>query len=238
MSCEGNSYHKLETSKIIVDKSNYDEYLINRVNGIHRLTGYSPLDSSKGIILVHGYYPPNWTTKGHEWTIALKRLADSKALTWWFKHDWNACPEVTSYQLAISIDSIKNANEHVNQIHILGHSIGGLIVTDLAEKWNSDQKLLIHAIAAPLDYYSDRLNSCEVSGKNKYTMSDDVDYMQWRTSKNVDGFFKDLEKDPQKVEIINGDYILLPGQWDGKRLGHNLSIQLVVNQLLDTINFF
>ena len=236
--CGGKKYRKLETNNIIIDKSKYDEYLINRVNGIHRLTGYTPSDSSKGIILVHGYYPSNWRTKGHEWTTALKDLAESEVLVWWFKHDWNDCPEVTSQRLAIAIDSLKIKRGYLDQVYVIGHSLGGLVVSDLAEKWNSNLKLTIHAIAAPLSHYSERLNSCEVRGKEKYTFSDNVDYVQWRTSKYIDGAFKHLEKDPQNVDLINGDYILLPKEWNGKRLGHNLSIQLVVDQFLNKINLF
>ena len=113
-----------------------------------------------------------------------------------------------------------------------------MVVSDLGEKWESNLKLNIHAIAAPLGHYNERLNSCEVRGKEKYTFSDDVDYVQWRTLKYIDGAFKHLEEDPQNVDLINGDYILLPKEWNGKRLGHNLSIQLVVDQFLDKINLF
>ena len=49
-----------------MNKSNYDEYLIDRSNGLHRLVGINEKDSTYGIIIVHDYYPMGWQTKGFE----------------------------------------------------------------------------------------------------------------------------------------------------------------------------
>ena len=65
-----------------------------------------------------------------------------------------------------------------------------------------------------------------------------VEYIQWRTAIEVDGIFKNLDYDPQEVNLKNGKFVLLPKEWNGKRLGHNLSIQLVMEQLIKEINLF
>ena len=236
--CEPNSFKDLDASKIIVEESKYNEYLINRSNGIHDLLGYTPKDSSKGIVLVHGFYPTDWPTKGLEWTEALKSMTETQYPVWWFRYDWNDCPEQNSRILGIALDSLKNNIESLELLCVIGHSNGGLIVADLAEKWDSDLNLSAHSIASGLNHYSDRLKSCEVQGKREYVFGENVEYIQWRTAKEADGIFKNFDYDPQEVTLKNGNFVLLPKEWNGKRLGHNLSIQLVMEELIKKINLF
>lgn len=236
--CGNNQFSELYVEDIILDKDDYDGYLINRSNGLHRLEGFTETDSSLGIILVHGYYPMNWPTKGYEWTSALRELTNSERPVWWFRHDWNACPEATREQLHDALDSLTTHHKHIDSLYILGHSLGGLIVTDLAENWDLNLEVSVHAIAAPLGGLRHRTKECQTRGKNKYHFSKNVNYYQWITEHEIDGAFKDLPIDPQDVNITSGNQILLPEKWKEKRLGHNLSIQLVVDQLIKKINLF
>ena len=236
--CGLNTYEDLNASKIIIKKSKYDEYLINRPNGIHDLTGYTPKDSSIGIVLVHGFYPPAWPTKGFEWAEALKNMTETQYPIWWFRHEWNDCPEQNSKILDLALDSLKNSIESLELLYVIGHSNGGLIVADLAERWDSDFNISAHSIASGLNHYTDRLKSCEVQGKEEYVFGKNVDYTQWRTSKDVDGIFKNFDYDPQEVKLKNGNFVILPKEWNGKRLGHNLSIQIVMEELVKKINLF
>ena len=236
--CEQDYSKDLNASKIIVEQSKYDEYLIHRHNGIHDLSGYMPKDSSVGIVLVHGFYPPKWPTKGFEWTVALKNMSKTTYPVWWFRHEWNDCPENNSRILDIALDSLKSNIKTLELVYVIGHSNGGLIVADLAEKWDSDLYISAHSIASGLNHYRDRLKSCEVQGKKEYVFGTNVEYIQWRTAKEVDGIFKNLDYDPQEVNLKNGKFVLLPKEWKGKRLGHNLSIQLVMEELIKKINLF
>ena len=108
----------------------------------------------------------------------------------------------------------------------------------MAERWNSGLNLSAHSIASGLNHYRDRLKSCEVQGKKEYVFGENVDYVQWRTAKEVDGIFKNFDYDPQEVTLKNGNFVLLPKEWNGKRLGHNLSIQIVMEELIKKINLF
>ena len=236
--CEPNSFKDLDASKIIIEKSKYDEYLINRPNGIHDLKGYTQKDSSIGIVLVHGFYPNSWPTKGFEWAEALKNMTVTQYPIWWFKNEWNDCPEQNSKILDIALDSLKSSIESLELFYVIGHSSGGLIVADLAERWDSDFNISVHSIASGLNLYQDRLKSCEVQGKEEYVFGENVDYIHWRTVKEVDGIFKNFDYDPQEVTLKNGNFVLLPKEWNGKRLGHNLSIQLVTEELIKKINLY
>ena len=172
--------------------------------------GFTPKDSSIGIVLVHGFYPTGWPTKGFEWTEALKNMTKTQHPIWWFRYDWNNCPEKSSKTLDFALDSLKTNFEDLELVYVIGHSYGGLIVADLAEKWDSDFYISAHSIASGLNHYRNRLKSCDVQGKKEYVFGTNVEYIQWRTAKEVDGIFKNFDYDPQEVNLKNGKFVLLP----------------------------
>ena len=45
--------------------------------------------------------------KGFEWTEALKNMTETQYPVWWFRHDWNDCPEQNSRTLDFALDSLK-----------------------------------------------------------------------------------------------------------------------------------
>ena len=218
--------HKL-TAKI----SEYDGYLIDRPIGLHRMQGYTQTDSSFGIIAVHGYYPSAWPTKGFEWVAPMKDLARLKHPVWWFRHNWFNCPDSSIAYLKSQIETLIYTNPHLDSLWVIGHSLGGLIVSNFAELWDNEFPVAVHAIAAPLKGISRQLQECKSKGKNLYLINESVRYIQWRTDYKDDGAFKHLEQDPQDVILKNGKYVLLPKTWNERRLGHTLSIQWVVDQL-------
>ena len=220
----------ISLDNISTEKSSYDENLINVSLGLNEIEGYKRSDTSYGFILVHGYYPPEWPTKGFEWTLALKNLASTETPIWWFRHDWTACPEHNSFLLKKALNDLIRLNASLDSLILIGHSSGGIIVTDLAEQWDDDFSLSVHAIAAPLLGVGTRLDDCKVKGKEEYVIDEHVRFIQWRTHHMSDGLFKRFGKDPQTVLIKNGKIIILPKLWMGSRLGHNLSIQAVIEK--------
>ena len=56
-------------------------------------------------------------------------------------------------------------------------------------------------------------------------------WRQWRTVQASDGAFKDLDTDPQLLELPALTVEQLPAEWEGGRLGHNRSITYVAEQL-------
>ena len=230
--CNRSKYTDLSIEKLTNDKSLYDEYLIKRVNGVHRLKGYTQTDSSFGILAVHGHYPLRWPSKGFEWTEAIKILAKTQQPIWWYRHDWFACPDSTRSRLTIAIDSLTEKNPHLDSLWVIGHSLGGYIVSELAVYWESEFPLTVHAIAAPLKRLNERFKICKTVEKDEYLIKPSIKYFQWRTDHKNDSAFKNMDEDPQDVHIKNGHHILLPPSWKEKRLGHNLSIQFVVDHLV------
>ena len=230
-SCSNHKYEGLLLDQLSINPSEYNEYLIKRDNGLHRLKGFNETDSSFGILAVHGFYPKKWEKKGFEWASPLQELTKLKKPIWWVKYDWFDCPDSSVQYLSKKIDSLITDNPNLDSLWVIGHSLGGYIVSNLAEKWNNDFPLTIHAIAAPLKGMKRKSFDCDVYEKDKYSINSNVRYTQWSTVYKQDGAFKHLDLDPQDVLIKNGKTIILPLESNGKRLGHNYSIQWVINQI-------
>ena len=58
---------------------------------------------------------------------------------------------------------------------------------------------------------------------------------EWRTIHKLDGAFKDLNYDPQNVEIKGSNVTRLPEKYKKNKLGHNWSISWVVDNLMKEI---
>ena len=218
--------------KKLYNKSDYDGYIIDRSNGIHRLGGFNAIDSTYGVITVHGYYPTGWPTKGFEWVDPLIELANNTIPVWFFRYDWTKCPENSVDYLYDQTKILINNNPHLDSLWIIGHSMGGLITSLFAEKWDFDFPITIHSIAAPLARMKHKsFTSCKKIDKNEYYISSAITYTQWKTVHSQDGAFRKLIIDPQVVNIIGGESILLPEAWQNTRLGHNKSIQWVCENI-------
>ena len=231
LSCTESDHPDLLLNKLKINKSDYDEYLINRSNGIHRLGGINEKDSTWGIITIHGYYPMGWPTKGFEWVSPIVELSHRKIPVWFFKYDWNDCPENSADYLYRETEKLIGNNSHLDSLWIVGHSLGGVVASLFAEKWGRDFPITIHSIAAPLAGMEHRRPDCENISKEEYKISNTISYTQWKTVQAQDGAFKNLKFDPQEVFIDGGTSILLPGEWNNSRLGHNRSIQWVCENL-------
>ena len=229
--CFGHDQKTILLSKLSTGKSNYDEYLINRSLGFHKIKGFDYNDSTIGIILVHGYYPEKWDTKGFEWVEPILNLSKSRVPMWFYRYDWNECPLTIHDGMFKMLKTLIKLNEDLKSVVIISHSFGGLITTLLSESWDNEFPIKTHAVATGLARTNINVNyqDCQNPKKDKYTIAPNVKYIQWATMKHLDGIFKHLDKDPQKVEIINGKRILLPKDYNGIRMGHNSSLLFVID---------
>jgi len=232
---EGSS--EISLQNIITDRKKYDEYIINRSHGLHEITGFKQNDSTVGIILVHGFYPEDWKSKGFEWAEPIKNFSKAGLPMWLYRYDWNQCPSITARQINLDLATLLEKNNHLESLIIIGHSFGGLIVTLLSESWESTLPIDAHVIASGLakSKFDRKYLNCENPKKTKYYISKNVEYKQWRTIKNQDGIFKRLNYDPQVVTFINGKTTLLPKKWNSTRVGHNFSILVVSDIILSDL---
>ena len=233
--CDQQQYSDFNLTKFHYIKKDYNEYIIQRENGFHGLKGYQVADSTYGIVVLHGYYPWGWTTKGFEWAEPLHELSKFKVPIWLYRYDWNQCPDQIAEEYIEAMNSFVEENSFLDSIWVMGHSYGGMIAALGSEQWNHSIPLTVHSIAAALAG-TDRFRSqCKFSKETGYFIDDNVRFIQWRTVHEQDGAFKKMETDPQITTLYNGYFIDLPSFWGDIRLGHNLSIKWVCKSLLNTL---
>ena len=202
------------------------KYLIDREYGLHPI-GLSEDKIDTVFIAVHGYQ-----SRGYEWVYALKKMAASNNKTYFYRWDWNQCPDIASSNLYSDIQKLLASNPQIKHINIFGHSYGGYIVTGIKEKPNLGS-IDIHSVAGALTPMKRHKKRCPAFNGFEDTKSL-YDHFQWRTVKEQDGAFKNMDIDPQLVNIEGSTVINLPPTFeDGKRLGHNWSLKWVFDEYFD-----
>ena len=113
-----------------------------------------------------------------------------------------------------------------------------MIVSMFSDKWTSETPLIIHTVAGPLNGpVSSNLRSglfrniCDYYPPN--TIRDNVVFYQWRTIKELDGAFNNLEYDPQIIDLKGSLVTRLPDTYNGRRLGHNWSLSWVAEKIAE-----
>ena len=221
------SEDELYSADISMDRDINDsgKLLQKRSNGLHPIISEEAKKDTI-FIAVHGY-----ESKGYEWVYALNKMISTGNQTYYYRWNWNNCPEASEKKLYDSIMSLLSEQRDITHINILGHSYGGTVVVGLADE-NFPATVEIHAIAAPLISYSRLAIRCPsfegYDGSIAYNK-----LFLWRTVKEQDGAFKEMQIDPQIIKIENSNVIELPSYFDdGRRLGHNWSIAWVVDSYL------
>ena len=156
-------------------------------------------------------------------------MTASKNKTYFYRWDWSKCPDVASSALYSDIQKLLSSNPQIKHINIFGHSYGGNIVTGIKDKPDLGS-IDIHSVAGALMPMKRHKKRCPAFYGFEDTKSL-YDHFQWRTVKEQDGAFKNMDIDPQLVNIEGSTVINLPPNFeDGKRLGHNWSLKWVFDQ--------
>ena len=198
--------------------------------GLHYLEDKS--DSQNTLFIgVHGS-----DSQGYEWIYPLITIDNSNNLTSFFRYNDNICPDRAYINMSNEIISVLDSNKNIQNVVLMGHSYGAMIVALFADKWINETPLTIHAVAGPLtgpistSFKSSLFrNICEYSLTKK--LKDNVNFYQWRTIKELDGAFKSLEYDPQIIDVKGSDVTRLPEVYKGRRLGHNWSLSWVAEEI-------
>ena len=191
--------------------------------GLHDLE-QATLDQQTLLIGVHGS-----NSRGYEWVYPLATLNNEANLVSFFRWNDDACPGPSMTSLYALIDAKFEENPNFEKVVLLGHSYGGLLVAVLSDKWDKEITLEAHSIASPLKGIGSLNNACDYQIPS--SISPDTIFYEWRTIKELDGAFKDLDFDPQEVEIENSRVIRLPETYKGNKLGHNWSISWVADEI-------
>ena len=182
--------------------------LMNLDFGLHNLEQSSK--NTEILIGIHG-----GDSRGFEWIYPLQTLDNQDVQTYFFRWDTTKCPSEGAEILSSELKALLSKTR--KPIVLVGHSLGGVLVSQLVDSWNL-QNISIHAVAAPLNA-EEFFKYCEYSVPTK--VSAQVSFTQWRTQKDLDNAFNSYPYDPQVIPIFAGMQVIdLPRTYRGKRLGH------------------
>ena len=224
ISCSESEEVSLKEFNLIGDVFDSGKRLMSLSYGLHTLEESNPMQKTL-MIGVHGS-----NSRGYEWIYPLSSLDSSDKLVAFFRWDDSSCPGPGIQSLSQNLSDLLVEKPNIKKIILLGHSYGGILVTSFMQNWKEKLPLEIHAIAAPLKGMGPVSSMCgyEPPGATQ----DNTSLHQWRTIKELDGAFKDLDYDPQETMILNSKITRLPETYKGNKLGHNWSISWVADELL------
>jgi len=191
--------------------------------GLHPLEDLSANQQTL-LIGIHGS-----ASRGYEWIYPLQTLDTANNLTLFFRWDDKNCPRPSYEELSVSINALLDSNQNFNKVIIIGHSYGALLASMFSAEWNKEITLDIHTIAGPLAGMSSIQSFCSYNPPSK--VSNNVNFYQWRTIKELDAAFEDLDIDPQVIDLPGSKVKRLPETYNGRRLGHNWSISWVADEI-------
>ena len=224
VSCSESEEVSLKEFNLIEDVFDSGKRLMSLPYGLHTLEENSPMQNTL-IIGVHGS-----NSRGYEWIYPLSSLDNSDKLVAFFRWDDSSCPGPGIQSLSQNLSDLLVEKPNIKKIILLGHSYGGILVTSFMQNWKGKLPLEIHAIAAPLKGMGPVSSMCGYEPPR--ATQGNTSLHQWRTIKELDGAFKDLDYDPQETMILNSKITRLPETYKGNKLGHNWSISWVADQLL------
>ena len=139
------------------------------------------------------------------------------------------CFEAPAEKLIKDISNILLENPSLNKVILIGHSYGGILVSDVLKKWANKIPVEAHIIASPLAGSDLLINSCNYYPIKKIKANSAL--FEWRTQHQLDSAFKDTSPNPQDISIIGSSITILPDTYKGNRLGHNWSISWVADEV-------
>jgi len=224
VSCSESQEVSLKEFKITGDVFDSGKRLMSLPYGLHTLEENNTMEKTL-IIGVHGS-----NSRGYEWIYPLSSLDNSDKLVAFFRWDDSSCPGPGIQSLSQNLSDLLVEKPNIKKIILLGHSYGGILVTSFMQNWKEKLPLEIHAIAAPLKGMGPVSSMCGYEPPS--ATQDNTSLHQWRTIKELDGAFRDLDYDPQETMILNSKITRLPETYKGNKLGHNWSISWVADELL------
>tara|TARA_Y100001970_G_scaffold288855_1_gene417429 strand:- start:101493 stop:102212 length:720 start_codon:yes stop_codon:yes gene_type:complete len=191
--------------------------------GLHPLEEKS--ENQKTLLIgVHGS-----ASRGYEWVYPLQTLDNPETFTLFFRWEDRICPGPSYEKLKSLIDLILQTNIGFAEVVIVGHSYGALLVSMFSSEWVNEASLAVHTIAGPLAGISSINSLCSYSPPS--AINNNVEFYEWRTIKELDVAFKDLDFDPQEINLPGSNIKRLPETYNGRRLGHNWSISWVADEI-------
>lgn len=198
------------------------ERLIDLPYGLNDLEP-SADDSQEIFIAVHG-----GSSEGYEWIHPIRKIDTKQKHMYFYRWPDNGCFQGSAEELVNEIYTLLNQDNSFKKVILMGHSYGGILVTDVLKHWNVVTPLEVHVVASPLLGTTMLKSICGYEPIK--IIPNNTLLFEWRTQHQLDSAFKDLSVDPQQINIKGSLVTVLPDTYKGNRLGHNWSISWVADE--------
>ena len=198
------------------------ERLIDLPYGLNDLEP-SADDSQEIFIAVHG-----GSSEGYEWIHPIRKIDTKQKHMYFYRWPDNGCFQDSAKELVNEIYTLLNQDNSFKKVILMGHSYGGILVTDVLKHWNVVTPLEVHVVASPLLGTTMLKSICGYEPIK--IIPNNTLLFEWRTQHQLDSAFKDLSVDPQQINIKGSLVTVLPDTYKGNRLGHNWSISWVADE--------
>ena len=198
------------------------ERLIDLPYGLNDLEP-SAGDSQEIFIAVHG-----GSSEGYEWIHPIRKIDTKQKHMYFYRWPDNGCFQSSAEELVNKIYNLLNQDNSFKKVILMGHSYGGILVTDVLKHWNVVTPLEVHVVASPLLGTTMLKSICGYEPIK--IIPNNSSLFEWRTQHQLDSAFKDLTVDPQQINIKGSLVTVLPDTYKGNRLGHNWSISWVADE--------
>ena len=198
------------------------ERLIDLPYGLNDLE-QSADDSQEIFIAVHG-----GSSEGYEWIHPIRKIDTKQKHMYFYRWPDNGCFQDSAKELVNEIYTLLNQDNSFKKVILMGHSYGGILVTDVLKHWNVVTPLEVHVVASPLLGTTMLKSICGYEPIK--IIPNNTLLFEWRTQHQLDSAFKDLSVDPQQINIKGSLVTVLPDTYKGNRLGHNWSISWVADE--------
>ena len=199
------------------------ERLIDLPYGLNDLEP-SADDSQEIFIAVHG-----GSSEGYEWIHPIRKIDTKQKHMYFYRWPDNGCFQDSAKELVNEIYTLLNQDNSFKKVILMGHSYGGILVTDVLKHWNVVTPLEVHVVASPLLGTTMLKSICGYEPIK--IIPNNTLLFEWRTQHQLDSAFKDLSVDPQQINIKGSLVTVLPDTYKGNRLGHNWSISWVADEV-------
>ena len=198
------------------------ERLIDLPYGLNDLEP-SEDDSQEIFIAVHG-----GSSEGYEWIHPIRKIDTKQKHMYFYRWPDNGCFQGSAEELVNEIYTLLNQDDSFKKVILMGHSYGGILVTDVLKHWNVVTPLEVHVVASPL--LGTKMLKSICGYEPIKIIPNNSSLFEWRTQHQLDSAFKDLSVDPQQINIKGSLVTVLPDTYKGNRLGHNWSISWVADE--------
>ena len=177
--------------------------LMTQSTGFTRIHDNIAYELRTVVIGVHGT-----KSQGYEWVESLKKLAREYRHTYFYRYDWEVCPDSSAQRLSRDIVTLMGQIPGANRIILFGHSFGGLVVSYLSGQVHINIPVQIHTVASPLKGYASLNKRCDLNKGRDGSLNfppwdDNISHFQWRTHHKLDNKFNRMKQDPQDLALYD-----------------------------------